>query len=229
VNAFLLLAVPLGVVTLILPVVAPTGTIAVILVLEFTTKLATVVLNLTRVAPVKLVPVITTEVPTGPEVGVNLVIAGVTVKLLVLVVVPPGVVTAMGPVVAPVGTVAVIWVALLTVTVAFMPLNLTTVAAVKLVPVITTEVPTGPLVGLKLIIVGGTATVKLLALVTVLKPLLVNTETVLEKRFVTARSRSPSPSRSPTVTELGTLSTEKFWATAKVPFPLFLSIETMLE
>ena len=66
--------------------------------------------TVTVVAPVKLVPVITTLVPTGPPAGLKLVIVGepMTVKLLALVAVPPGVVTAMGPVVAPEGTVTVI-------------------------------------------------------------------------------------------------------------------------
>ena len=65
-------------------------------------------LNLTAVAPVKFVPLIVTLVPTGPLVGVKLVIVGglTTVKLLALVAVPPGVVTLIGPVVAPAGTVA---------------------------------------------------------------------------------------------------------------------------
>ena len=60
--------------------------------------------------PVKLVPVMTTAVPTGPLVGVKPVSvgAGMTVKLPALVTVPPGVVTLTVPVVAPVGTVAVI-------------------------------------------------------------------------------------------------------------------------
>ena len=71
-------------------------------------KLALTALKVTAVAPVKFVPLIVTLVPTGPLVGVKLVIvgAGITVKLLVLVVVPPGVVTLSGPVVAPAGTVA---------------------------------------------------------------------------------------------------------------------------
>ena len=140
-------------------------------------------LNRTAVAPVKLEPVITTEVPTGPLVGVKLATVGarITVKLLALVAVPPGVVMATVPLVAPVGTVAVIWVAELTVkVVALTPLNRTAVAPVRLVPVITTEVPTGPDEGVKLLIVRARATVKLLALVAVLKPLLVSTETVLE-------------------------------------------------
>ena len=71
-------------------------------------KLALTALNVTAVAPVKFVPLIVTLVPSGPLAGVKLVIvgAGITVKLLVLVAVPPGVVTLSGPVVAPAGTVA---------------------------------------------------------------------------------------------------------------------------
>ena len=64
---------------------------------------------MTAVAPLRFVPLIVTLVPTGPLVGVKLVIVGrlaVTVKLLALVAVPPAVVTLTGPVVAPAGTVA---------------------------------------------------------------------------------------------------------------------------
>ena len=67
-------------------------------------KLAALVpLNFTAVAPVKFVPVIVTLAPAGPLAGVKLVIVGGTgtVKLLALVAVPPGVVTLIGPVVAP--------------------------------------------------------------------------------------------------------------------------------
>jgi hypothetical protein len=65
-------------------------------------------LNVTAVAPVKLLPLIVTLAPTAPLVGVTFAIvgAGITVKLVALVAVPPGVVTLTGPVVAPVGTVA---------------------------------------------------------------------------------------------------------------------------
>ena len=71
-------------------------------------KLALTPLNLTAVAPVKVVPLIVTVAPTAPLVGVKPVIvgAGMTVKLVALVAVPPGVMTLTGPVVAPVGTVA---------------------------------------------------------------------------------------------------------------------------
>ena len=75
---------------------------------DVTPKLAALPLNRTALAPVKFKPVIVTPVPTGPFVGVKLVIvgAGMTVKLVALVAVPPAVVTLTGPVVAPVGTVA---------------------------------------------------------------------------------------------------------------------------
>ena len=73
-----------------------------------TVKVALAPLKATLVAPVKLVPLMVTLVPTGPLAGVKLVIVGglITVKLLALVAVPPGVVTVMGPDVAPAGTVA---------------------------------------------------------------------------------------------------------------------------
>ena len=50
---------------------------------------------------------------------------------------------------------------------AVLPLKVTAVAPVKFVPLIVTLVPAGPLVGVKLVIVGGLSTVKLLALVAV--------------------------------------------------------------
>src|SRR6266436_8341259 len=82
---------------------------------------------------------------------------GVTVKLVALVPVPPGVVTAMGPVTAPVGTSASTCVSEITWRlVAATPPNVTFVAPVKLCPVIATDVPTGPLVGLKLAMAATT-------------------------------------------------------------------------
>jgi hypothetical protein len=66
-----LVPVPLGVVTETVPVVAPTGTVAVICVSELTTNDAVVPLNETAVAPVKLEPLIATEVPERAEVGVK--------------------------------------------------------------------------------------------------------------------------------------------------------------
>jgi hypothetical protein len=74
--------------------------------------------------------------------------ATVTVKLVAEVPVPPAVVTEIGPVIAPAGTVADICVGVLTVKpTASTPLNLHEVAPVKLVPVIVTGVPTTPEVG----------------------------------------------------------------------------------
>src|SRR5206468_2120575 len=81
----------------------------------------------------------------------------VTVKALALTPVPAVVVTLSVPVVAPLGTVACIWVSESTVTrVAGVPFKATWVAPVtKFVPVRVTAVPTGPLVGVNDVIVGG--------------------------------------------------------------------------
>src|SRR5205807_2344632 len=98
--------------TVIFPVVAAGETTAVIDMSSFTTKLvAFTPLNLTSVAPMKCAPVIATDVPTGPLVGAKLVMVatgGVMVKFIELTTVPPGVVTEIGPVVAPLGTVMLI-------------------------------------------------------------------------------------------------------------------------
>lgn len=97
VKLVLLVAVPPGVVTLIEPVVAVEGTVAVIWVAEFTTNVAVTLLKVTAVVvkfapltvPLKFVPVIFTDVPVAPKVGVNEVIVGagtgVTVKFVALV------------------------------------------------------------------------------------------------------------------------------------------------
>src|SRR5439155_1672557 len=108
---------------------------------EFTVNVALTPLNCTTVAPLRSVPVMLTLVPTGPIVGEKLVIVGglITVKGLLLVAVPAGVVTLISPVVAP----------------------------LRSVPMMLTLVPTGPLVGEKLVIVGGLITVNGLVLVAV--------------------------------------------------------------
>ena len=64
-----------------------------------------------------------------------------TVKLVVLVAVPPASTTVIVPVVAPDGTVAVIRVAVATGETAATPLNFTDVTVTKPVPVMTTLVP----------------------------------------------------------------------------------------
>ena len=84
-----------------------------------------------------------------------------TAKLAALVAVPPGVVTLIGPVVDPEGTVVEMEVSELTVKVAATVLKLTAVAPVKFVPAISTLAPIRPLVGEKLVIVGGGITTKL--------------------------------------------------------------------
>jgi len=105
---------------------------------------------------VRLVPLMVTLVPAGPLVGAKLVIVGggTTVNAALLVAVPAGVVTLSGPVVAPAGTVAWIVVSEVTVKVALTLLKATAVAPVKFVPLIVTLVPTGPLLGVKPVIVG---------------------------------------------------------------------------
>ncbi len=73
------------VVTAIFPVIAPVGTVAVICVSEFTVKVAEVPLKVTLLAWVSPVPVIVTEVPTGPFGGVKLVTVGFTLSVCTLV------------------------------------------------------------------------------------------------------------------------------------------------
>ena len=154
-----LVTVLLGVVTAIAPVVAPIGTVAVILVALLTVKLVTVIpLKETAVAPVKLDPVIVTVELIGPLEGEKEVIVGggSTVKLVVLVPVPLAVVIVIGPVVVPTGTVAVICVGESTTKFgALIPLKLTAVAPVKSVPVITTVDPIAPDEGVIASIAGG--------------------------------------------------------------------------
>jgi hypothetical protein len=80
----------------------------------------------------------------------------VTVKLMPLLVAPPTVTTTL-PVVAPAGTGAVMLVVLQFVGVAAFPLNATELVpcvAAKFAPAIVTEVPTGPVVGFKLAMLG---------------------------------------------------------------------------
>jgi len=148
-----------------LPLVAAEGTVAVTWVVLLTAAVAVVPLNLTVVDPMKLVPVITTEAPGAPRVGLKLEIVGagtMTLKLAAEAALPFGVVTEILPVVAVPGTVAEICVSLFTMNPGSpAPLNWTTVAPVKLVPVTVTAVPAAPLVGLKLVIVGWLDIVKL--------------------------------------------------------------------
>ena len=109
----------------IFPVLAPGGTVAISCVAVADVTVACIPLNLTvlltAVVP-KFVPVIVTEAPMPVEEGVKLVIVGtVTVKLALLVPVPPVVVTVTVPVVVADSTVALICVVDPDVTVAAVP------------------------------------------------------------------------------------------------------------
>ena len=130
----------------------------------------------TRAVPLKVITVLLRKpvpftvsvkpaLPATAVLGTRPVIVGavlgtITAKEAVLVAVPPGVVTAIGPLVAPVGTVKVMVVAFTTVKpVMATPFSVTAVAPVKSVPVtVTVTVPSArPLVGVKLAIVGAEA------------------------------------------------------------------------
>jgi hypothetical protein len=124
-NMLALVAVPPGVITVIVPVAADAGTVVVIWLSELTVKVAVIAPNFTAVVPVNELPVIVTLVPAMPARGVKLVIFGNTEKLLKLVAVPAPLLTESLPVVAPVGTVAVIEVAETILNTALVPLNLT--------------------------------------------------------------------------------------------------------
>src|ERR1035438_505481 len=108
----------------------------------------------------------------------------VTLKLLALVAVPPGVVTAIFPVTAPVGTVALTCVSEFAMgLVACTPPNMTIVVCASLTPVIVTDVPMGPLGGAKPVTFGVTRNGWLLAsvpegVVTVTEPVPAPTGTV---------------------------------------------------
>ena len=79
---------------------------------------------------------------------------GLTVNVPALVAVPPAVVTPIFPVDASAGTFALICVAVLDVTVAGVPLNVTDVAFARFVPLIVTFAPTMPFAGVKLVTRG---------------------------------------------------------------------------
>jgi hypothetical protein len=157
-----LLAFPLTVTTT-LPVTAPAGTGAMMLVplqlvgVAFTPSNVTVLVPC--VAP-KFAPLIVTAVPITPEFGLKLVMFGaelVTVKLDPLLAWPPTVTTTL-PVTAPAGTGTTMLASLQLVGAAFTPPNMTVLVpcvAPKFAPEIVTTVPTTPELGLKFAIFGG--------------------------------------------------------------------------
>jgi hypothetical protein len=109
VNALVLCAVPPAVATVIRPETAAAGTLTTSCVVEADcTGAATPPIVTWLLAGVgsKLVPVMVTYVPRRPATGVKLLVAGGgtgggTVNAVALVAVPPRVVTAIRPVVAP--------------------------------------------------------------------------------------------------------------------------------
>ena len=116
-------------VTTTLPLVAPLGTGTTMLVADQLVGVAVVPLNLTVLVPwlaPKFVPLIVTDVPTGPPVGDRLVRLGAPVTEYVspLLAAPPTV-TTTAPLVAPFGTGTMTVVADQLVGNAVVPLNLT--------------------------------------------------------------------------------------------------------
>ena len=106
-----------------------------------------------------------TDVPIVPELGVKLVMLGgtTTVKFSPLLARPLTVTTTL-PVLAPEGKGTEMLDALQLVGDAAVPLNVTVLLpcdAPKFAPAITTEVPMTPEFGVKLVMLGGTRTVKL--------------------------------------------------------------------
>jgi hypothetical protein len=127
-----LTAAPFGVLTAIFPEPLINGTLVEMLVALAELTTAWVILNFVlffEAVVSKLVPLTVTLVPEAPIVGVKLLIVGAleaeTVKEVLLETEPAEVVTLIGPVVAPVGTVVTICVAVAEATVAVTPLNVT--------------------------------------------------------------------------------------------------------
>lgn len=164
VNVTPLLATPPAAVTTTFPVVAPEGTTAVMLLPLQLEIVAVVPLNFTPPLPCddpKLEPAMTIDDPTAPVLGVRLLMlgAGVTVNVTPLLAVPLTVTTTF-PVVAPLGTVAVMLVELKLVMVAGVPLKVTLAFLMlvpKLLPAITMAEPTAPVLGVRLVMVGAAA------------------------------------------------------------------------
>src|SRR5215472_5919366 len=125
---------------------------------------AEVLLNVTVLVPCeapKFDPAMVTEVPTAPLLGVRLLMLGVvevTVKLTELLATPLTVTITL-PEVAPLGTGTTMLPALQEEGVAETPLNVTVLVpceAPKFDPAMVTEVPTAPLLGVKLLMIAGT-------------------------------------------------------------------------
>src|SRR5215472_9061388 len=161
VNDSPLLACP-PTLTMTIPVVAPLGTWIVMLVaLQALAAPAEIPLNVTLLLPwlaPKFNPVIVSVAPAAPEFGPRVVIIGAAVNRAPLLATPDTVTTTL-PVVAPVGTLTVMLVALHALAgPAEIPLNVMVLLpwlAPKFDPVIVTAAPTAPEDGLRLLIAGA--------------------------------------------------------------------------
>jgi hypothetical protein len=162
VKARLLLARP-PTVTTTLPVVAPLGTGAAMLVGDQNVGAAALPPNVNVLVPCvapKFAPAIETSVPPGPEVGETLVVLGTAVKVTPLLACPPTL-TTTGPVAAALGsgTTMLVELQLVGVAVAVPPPKNTALVpcvAPKFVPVIVINVPAVPDAGERVVIVGIT-------------------------------------------------------------------------
>jgi hypothetical protein len=130
-----MLAHPDGVLTVIVPVAAPLGTVTLSWVPDFEVMVMGLAPSVTFADGWRPLPLIVTLDPVRPEIGVIDVIVGETKKSHALTMLPFGVVvlvTVIGPVVALVGTIACITVAESCVTVvAGTPWNLTVDVSLK--------------------------------------------------------------------------------------------------
>jgi hypothetical protein len=143
-------------VTTTFPVVAPVGTVAVMLLaVQLVIVVAAVPLNFTLPVPCdgpKFDPAITMDEPIAPAFGVSDEMLGAAVTVNVTPLLAEPTVTTTFPVVAPVGTVAVMLDAPQAVVVAVVPLNLTVLLPLvdpKFDPAITTDDPTAPVLGVR--------------------------------------------------------------------------------
>src|SRR6266850_1391148 len=152
--------------------------------------------------------------------GIGLEITGgvrSTIKLLALVAVRPWVATVIAPLVAPVGTMALIIVELLESTAAIVPLNFTVLFAgmgSKFVPVRITVDPIFPTIGSKEVIDGGRKGIAF-----------GKTETLLLELFAVIISTLPSPSTSPIAIPFGLVPPVMLKSTFGNEPAVFLKIE----
>lgn len=142
----------------------------------------------------KLLPVMVIIAPATPFVGEKPLMPGVMKKFVLVVLVPTGVMTVTGPVEASAGTLALICVVEVTLALAVTPLNCTTVAPLmKFCPLMVTCVPGPPVAGVKLEMLGGEPTVKLVLVVFVPVVVLIVMGPVVALAGTTASSCTPMP------------------------------------